>query len=97
MKKKRSSTAKSQANDEIIKRSGTLMRAGTDERMLKRQMADAENRLRTGGGLFGKGGLELINTDKKKSSGVTTIGMPINPYLWRGSFRNCRFYASFIC
>ena len=77
---------KSTARDAIIERSGTLMRAGTGEEALAAQMDDAENRLRTGGGLFGKGGLEIIDTDKKdKSGGVATIGMPINPYLWRGS------------
>jgi hypothetical protein len=83
--------SKSQTREDIIKRSGTLMRAGTDERLLSEQMKDAENRLISGGGLFGKGGLELINTDKKDGGGATTIGMPINPYLWRGSIETIDF------
>ena len=78
--------SKSTSRDAIIERSGTKIRAGTDEAVLKAQMDDAENRLRTGGGLFGKGGLEMFNTeDKKDQGGVASVGMPINPYLWRGS------------
>ena len=83
--------SKSQTREDVIKRSGTMMRAGTDERLLSEQMKDAENRLISGGGLFGKGGLELINTDKKDDGGATTIGMPINPYLWRGSLETIDF------
>ena len=77
--------SKSTARDAIIERSGTKIRAGTKEEALAAQLDDAQNRLRTGGGLFGKGGLEMINTDKKDQGSVASIGMPINPYLWRGS------------
>ena len=77
--------SKSTSRDAIIERSGTKIRAGTEEDVLKAQMDDAENRLRTGGGLFGKGGLEVFNNEKKADGGVASIGTPINPYLWRGS------------
>ena len=78
--------SKSTSRDALIERSGTKIRAGTEEAVLKAQLDDAENRLRTGGGLFGKGGLEMFNTeDKKDQGGVASVGMPINPYLWRGS------------
>jgi len=83
--------AKSTARDEIVKRSGSKIQAGTNQKLLDKQLADAENRLVTGGGLFGKGGLELLNTDKKKEGGVATIGLPINPYLWRGSLETIDF------
>ena len=76
--------AKSTARDEIVKRSGSKIQAGTNQKLLDKQMDDARNRLMTGGGLFGKGGLELIDTDKKNEGGVAAIGLPINPYLWRG-------------
>ena len=46
--------AKSSQVDEIIKRSGTKMDPDNP-----RSLADAENRLRTGGGLFGKKGITL--------------------------------------
>ena len=77
--------SKSTSRDALIERSGTKIRAGTEEAVLKAQIEDAENRLRTGGGLFGKGGLEIFNNEEKAEGGVASIGMPINPYLWRGS------------
>ena len=85
--------AKSTARDAIIERSGTKLRAGTNDAMLDAQLSDAENRLRTGGGLFGKGGLEVgWGKDRKnEQSNVTSIGMPINPYLWRGSLETISF------
>ena len=60
----------------------------------KRKLAlqDAENRLRTGGGLFGKkSGFNLINTDKETTTTTTLRGLPINPYLWRGSLETIEF------
>ena len=85
--------SKSTARDAIIERSGTKLRAGTNDAMLDAQMSDAENRLRTGGGLFGKGGLEVGwgKDRKKEQSNVASIGMPINPYLWRGSLETISF------
>ena len=79
--------AKSTTRGAIVERSGTLMRSGTDPERMRTQMIDAENRLTSGGGLFGtKGGIELFNNDKKEKSegGVASIGIPVNPYLWRG-------------
>ena len=52
---------------------------------------DAENRLRTGGGLFGKKpGLPFGDNAEENTSGVG-IGMPINPYLWKGSLETVSF------
>ncbi len=80
----------SQASGDIIERSGTVLPTGTPEDR-KVALEDAENRLRTGGGLFGKkGGIDLINTNEEKSS-TASIGMPINPYLWRGSLETIEF------
>ena len=80
----------SQSSGDIIERSGTILPTGTPEDR-KVALEDAENRLRTGGGLFGqKGGIDLINTNEEKSS-TASIGMPINPYLWRGSLETIEF------
>ena len=58
----------SQSSGDIIERSGTVLPTGTPEDR-KVALQDAENRLRTGGGLFGKkGGIDLINTNEEKSS-----------------------------
>ena len=71
---------KSQAVDEIIKRSGTKLDPDSDI-----ALKDAKNRLRTGGGLFGKKpGLPFGDNIGESSLGGV-IGMPINPYLWKGS------------
>ena len=56
---------KSNTRGDIVARSGTTLRAGTNKNRMREQMQDAENRLRTGGGLFGKkpiiiGGITLI-------------------------------------
>ena len=75
---------------DIVERSGTPMRAGSDPDDLKRQLDDAENRLRTGGGLFGKKcGLDLLNQNKQTAS--IGMGMPINPYLWKASLETINF------
>ena len=82
---------KSQSSGDIIARSGTIMSDGTPE---DRRLAlkDAENRLRTGGGLFGKkGGIELFGGDKKDKQTYASVGMPINPYLWKGSLETIEF------
>ena len=67
------------------------MKAGTDPKKMQTQMMDAENRLQTGGGLFGKKGIEIFSTDKKEGGTVTSIGMPINPFLWKGSLETVSF------
>ncbi len=78
--------SKSMATQDIIKRSGTKLTtqkqrdAGVTER-------DAMNRLRSGGGLLGSKGISLgMGGDK-----VASVGMPINPYLWRASLESINF------
>ena len=84
--------AKSQTRDAIIERSGTLFRAGSDPKAMKRQMDDAQNRLVSGGGLFGKkGGISILGLGGNKGGVQTSMGMPINPYLWKGSLETVEF------
>ena len=55
-------------------------------------MADAQNRLMSGGGLFGKkGGLSMLGIGSNKGEVQTSMGMPINPYLWKGSLETVEF------
>ena len=76
---------KSQTRDAIIERSGTVFRG--EEMAWK----DAQNRLQSGGGLFGKKA-ELSALDGKKTDqSYSSIGLPINPYLWRGSLETISF------
>ena len=84
------SKLEAQTRGEIIKRSGTTFAGGTQEKD-RLALADAENRLRSGGGLFGKENLtfgENINSEKTKTA---AIGLPINPYLWKGSLETIDF------
>ena len=84
------SKLEAQTRGEIIKRSGTNMPGGTPEKD-RLALADAENRLRSGGGLLGKDkGLSLGKIDSKKTT-TATIGLPINPYLWKGSLETIDF------
>tara|TARA_B100000579_G_scaffold402527_1_gene385831 strand:- start:463 stop:1056 length:594 start_codon:yes stop_codon:yes gene_type:complete len=79
--------AKSQQVDAIIKRSGTKM--DPDNPMA---LKDAENRLRTGGGLFGKKGLSFDMFEQgEKSGAVASVGLPINAILWRSSLQVINF------
>ena len=56
----------------------------------KLQMEVAENKIASGGGLFGKkGGIDLLNQDKQTAS--IGVGMPINPYLWKASLETINF------
>ena len=54
-----------------------------------------QTRLQSGGGLLGNKGLSvsgILGNDKdNKSEKVGTIGMSINPYLWRGSLETINF------
>ena len=79
-----------QTRGEIIKRSGTTFTGGSAEKD-KLALADAENRLRTGGGLLGKKGLSLGDMNKSEKTTTATIGLPINPYLWKGSLETIDF------
>ena len=78
---------KAQTSGEIIKRSGTVFNPAIDK---DRALSDAENRLRTGGGLFGKKAGISLGT-KEGNNAVSSIGMPINPYLWKGSLETIGF------
>ena len=78
------SKLEAQTRGEIIKRSGTTFAGGTAEKD-RLALADAENRLRTGGGLLGKKSLSLGEINKSKKTTTAAIGLPINPFLWKGS------------
>ena len=82
--------SKAQTTGEIINRSGTPISSATQK---KAALSDAETRLSTGGALFGDDGLNLLgNINKENSvSGFTTVGMPINPYLWSASLETLSF------
>lgn len=80
----------SQANTTgaIIKRSGTVIDSAANK---EGALRDARTRLQTGGGLFGKDkNLNFFN-DENNTGGVASIGMPINPYLWKGSLETISF------
>ena len=82
--------SKAQTSGEIINRSGTVFSSANNKDLA---MRDAENRLRTGGGLLGNDGLDVFGGDKKEASsgGFASIGMPINPYLWSASLETLSF------
>ena len=77
--------AKSMARGDIIQRSGTKI---ADE---KRALVDAKNRLRTGGGLFGKKPMGLDFFDQGENSQSASIGMPINAILWKSALEVISF------
>ena len=80
----------SQASGDIIERSGTVLSTGTPEKR-KLALQDAENRLRTGGGLFSqKADFDLLNRNNETTS-YSARGISINPYLWRGSLETIEF------
>ena len=76
-----------QTSGEIIRRSGTVFDPALNK---ERAMSDAENRLRTGGGLLGKKAGISFGTNNGNNA-VSSIGMPINPYLWKGSLETIGF------
>ena len=79
--------AKSQTRGAIIERSGTIFR---DEDTM---WQDAQNRIATGGGMLGKKPASLLDIGEKKNSekNYSTIGFPINPYLWKGALETISF------
>ena len=82
--------SKSQTRGAIIERAGVTMGGDDTAKGRQLQMEVAENKLQSGGGLFGKkGGLDLLNQDKKTAS--IGMGMPINPYLWKASLETINF------
>jgi len=76
-----------QTSGEIIRRSGTVFDSALNKELA---MRDAENRIRTGGGLSGKKSGIGLGTNKGNNA-VSSIGMPINPYLWKGSLETISF------
>ena len=80
---------KAQTQGEIVRRSGTPFNLATDPELA---LSDAENRLRTGGGLLGKkGSMNIFGNNDDSESNVASVGMPINPYLWRASLETINF------
>ena len=80
---------KAQTQGEIIRRSGTPFNLATDKDLA---LSDAENRLRTGGGLLGKtANFSFLEKDGGGSSQSVGLGMPINPYLWKASLGTINF------
>ena len=78
-----------QTQGEIIRRSGTPFNLATDKDLA---MSDAENRLRTGGGLLGqKANFSFLGENEGGSPQITGLGMPINPYLWKASLETINF------
>ena len=84
--------SKAQTTGEIINRSGTIFNSATNKDLA---MRDAETRLQTGGGLFGKGGISTSrifggnNQENKTSNGM--IAMSVNPFLWRAALETIDF------
>ena len=83
---------KSQTRGDIIERSGTTFQAGSNKAAKENQLNDAQNRLRTGGGLLGEKPTNLVDLIKPKNNQQTTsMAMPINPYLWKASLDTLEF------
>ena len=83
--------SKAQTRHEIIERSGTKFNSGVDMELALR---DAETRLQSGGGLFGKGGLSfqgVLGEGIGKNDTTTSVSMPVNTYLWRGALNTIDF------
>ena len=84
--------SKAQTSGEIYNRSGTKLPNATPEQKSK-AMYDAETRLTSGGGLFGKDGIDMFGViNNKNDSGIVGgVGLPINPYLWKASLETINF------
>ena len=80
---------KAQTTGEIINRSGTPFNSAVDKDLA---LGDAQNRLITGGGLLGnKASFSFLGNDKNNSSQISSVGLPINPYLWKASLETIDF------
>lgn len=82
--------SKAQTTGEIINRSGTAFNPATNKKLA---MRDAENRLSTGGGLFGKGGIDVFGVVNNQGENNVIGGatLPINTYLWKASIETINF------
>ena len=84
--------SKAQTTGEIINRSGTVFNSATNKELAIR---DAETRLQSGGGLFGKGGISLggimggNNQGQNMSAGMVAVS--VNPFLWRAALETVDF------
>ena len=86
--------SKAQTRQHILDRSGTKFNSAID---MDLAMKDAETRLQSGGGLFGKGGLTFgkilgdSKNDNNNNPSTISMGMAVNPYLWRGALETINF------
>ena len=84
--------SKAQTTGEIINRSGTVFNPATNKDLA---MRDAETRLQSGGGLFGKSGFSvggiLGDNDQEKNTSTGMIAMSVNPFLWRAALETIDF------
>ena len=83
--------SKAQTTGKIIERSGTPFNSGQNKELA---MRDAETRLQSGGGLLGNKGLSvsgILGNEEGGGKNIGTIGMSINPYLWRSSLETISF------
>ena len=79
---------KAQTTGEIINRSGTPFNSAVDKELA---LSDAQNRLITGGGLLGNKASFGFLGDEDNSSQISSLGLPINPYLWKASLETINF------
>ena len=84
--------SKAQTTGEIINRSGTVFNSASNKDLA---MRDAETRLQSGGGLFGKSGFSvggiLGDNDQEKNTSTGMIAMSVNPFLWRAALETIDF------
>ena len=81
--------SKAQTTGEIINRSGTPFNSAIDKDLA---LTDAQNRLITGGGLLGnKASFSFLGKEENNSSQISSVGLPINPYLWKASLETIDF------
>ena len=87
--KKKELWSKAQTTGEIINRSGTPFNSATDKKLA---MDDAQNRLITGGGLFGKkGSINLLGGNNDSQQTCVGMGLPNNHFLWKASIETISF------
>ena len=78
-----------QTTGEIVRRSGTPFNMATNKDLA---LSDAQNRLRSGGGMLGKkANFSFLGENQGGASQTTTVGMPINAYLWKASIDTINF------
>jgi len=83
--------SKAQTKTMIIERSGTKFNSALD---MDLAMRDAETRLQSGGGLFGKDGVSVgsIFGGKKSNESIqTSTAMNVNIFLWRAALDTIDF------